>query len=91
MYFMCLVCTFHFTIEMYRAPHRADDIGTRAPDSRGHSPATGLVPPAPLHTSGPVVGVWRSKDKSAFDNALLTDSVSLQVSCRFPNLVPTPA
>ena len=31
--------------------------------------------------------MWRSKDKSAFDNASLTVSVSLQVSCRFPNLI----
>ena len=35
MYFLRLVCTFHVTIEMYRAPHGADDFGTGAPDSRG--------------------------------------------------------
>ena len=34
-----------------------------------------------------MVGVWRSKDKSAFDTASLTVSVSLLVSCRFPNLL----
>ena len=35
MYFLRLVCTFHVTMEMYRAPHGADNFGTHAPDSRG--------------------------------------------------------
>ena len=30
-----------------QGPHRADNFGTRAPESRGHSPGTGLVPAAP--------------------------------------------
>ena len=34
-YFLRLVCTFHVTIEMYRAPHQVDDIGTHVPDSCG--------------------------------------------------------
>ena len=46
-YFLCLVCSFHVTMEMYRALHGADDFGTRVPDSRGHSPGRGLVLPAP--------------------------------------------
>ena len=70
-----------------RAPHRADDFGAHARTHAVHSPGTGLVPPAPLHTSGPVVGVWRGRDKTYFDNASLIDSVSFQVSCRFPDLV----
>ena len=57
---------------MYSALHRADDIGTAAPDSRGHSPSTCLVHPYRNTLAGPVGGVWRSKDKSAFDNASLT-------------------
>ena len=33
MYFPRLVCTFQDTIEMYRAPHRADGTGTHVPES----------------------------------------------------------
>ena len=36
---------------------------------------------------GLVVGGWRRRDKTYFDNASLIDSVSFQVSCRFPDLV----
>ena len=35
MYFLSPVCTFQFTIEMYGAPHEADDFGTGVPDSHG--------------------------------------------------------
>ena len=38
------------------------------------------------HTAGLVVGQWRGKDKSSFDNDSLIISDSLQVSCRFPDL-----
>ena len=38
---------------------------------------------------GPVVGVWRGKDKSYFDNVSLIDSDSFQVSSGFPNLIKT--
>ena len=31
--------------------------------------------------------MWRCKDKPYFDNASLIDSVSFQVSCRFPDLL----
>ena len=51
-----------------------------------HSPATVLVPPAPYHTTGPVVGGWRGKNKPYFDNVSLIDSDSFQVSFSFPNL-----
>ena len=87
MYFQSLMCTFHRTIDVYRAPHRADDFGTGVPDSRGHSPGTVLVPPVPSYTAGPVVGGWKGKDKSYFDNASLIDSDSFQDLCRFPNLL----
>ena len=80
------MCTFHVTIEMYRALHVADDFGTSVLDSRGHSPITGLVRPALQHTIGAVVGVCRGKDKPYFHNASLIDSDSNQVSCRFPDL-----
>ena len=56
MYLLCLVCTFHLTIEMYRALRGADDIGTGVPTPVVHSPNTGLVHLAPLHTTGPVLG-----------------------------------
>ena len=52
-----------------------------------HSPATVFAPPVPKHTTGPVVGGWRGKDKSYFDNASPIDSDPFQVSSRFPNLV----
>ena len=74
-------------MEMYRAPYGADDFGTGAPNSRGHSPGTGLVQPTPLHTTALVVGGWRGKDKTYFDYASLIDSDSFQVSCRFPDLL----
>ena len=51
-----------------------------------HSPVRGLVPPVPLHTTGPVVGGCRRRDKTYFDDASLIDSDSFQVSCLFPNL-----
>ena len=69
-----------------QAAHGADDIGAHVPDSRGHSPATVLVPPPPYHTTGPVVGGWRGKNKPYFDNVSLIDSDSSQVSFSFPNL-----
>ena len=71
-------------MEMYRAPHGADDFRTHAPTPAVHSPGTGLGPLAPLHTSGLVVGVWKGRDKTYFDYALLIDSDPFQILCRFP-------
>ena len=70
-----------------QGPHGADDFGAYAPTSAVHSPGTGLMPPAPLHTTAPVVGEWRGRDKTYFDYASLIDSDSFQVSCRFPDRV----
>ena len=58
-------------------------------DSRGalssHSVSTARI--VRHYIVGPVLGACKGKDKSCFDNASLTDSASLQVSCRFPNLI----
>ena len=84
---LSIPCTFQHTIEMYRAPYGADNIGARVPDSCSHSPATVLVQPVRYHTSGPVVGGWKGKHKPSFDNVSLIDNDPFQVSSRFPNLV----
>ena len=63
-----------------RAPHGADNFGTGVLDSSlsSHSLNT-LV--------GPVVGVWKRKDKSYFDNVSLIYTDPFQVSSHFPNLL----
>ena len=46
-YFLSLVCSFHVTMEMYRAPYGADDFGTGVPAPAVHSPGAGFVTPVP--------------------------------------------
>ena len=77
----------YVSCEMYGAPYRAENFGALVPTPAVHSPGTGLVQPAPLHTNALVVGVWRCRDKTYFDYASLIDSDSFQVSCRFPDLL----
>ena len=81
------MCTFQYTIEMYRAPVGQTTLVWVYRTPAVHSPATVFVPPAQQDTTGPVVGECRGKDKSCSDNASLIDSDSFQVSGRFPNLV----
>ena len=50
------MCTFQYTIEMYRVLQGADDFGTGVPSPAVHSPGTGLVSPATKHTTSPVGG-----------------------------------
>ena len=82
MYFLSLVCTLHYTVETNgQRSHRADDINT-------HAPAVHSQPPL-QHTTDPVVGGWKGKDKMYFHNVSLIDSDSFQVPCCFPNLIKT--
>ena len=71
-------------MEMYRAPHRAEDFGAGVPEPRGtlssHTFST-------ARTAGQVVGGWRGKDKTYFHIALLIDGDSFQCLCCFPDLV----
>ena len=56
---MCLKslsCTFHFTIEMYRAPHGADDFGAGVTPPAVHSPACFGTACAETHDRS---GGWR--------------------------------
>ena len=67
-----------------QAPRRADDFGKAVPDSHDtlstHSFSTGVI--VIHYRSG-----GRSVDQSYFNNVSLIDSVSFQISCRFPDLI----
>ena len=79
------MCTFQYTIEMYRAPHEADDFGTDALQSGALS--NHRFGASVDKTLPPVLGERWGKSQTMPYLASVFDSDPLQVLCHFPDLL----
>ena len=81
------MCTFQDTIEMYRAPHEADDISTSVPDSRGTLSRHMFGARYSYNTASCGWRAVRANHKTVPSPASPSYSEPFQVLCRFPDLL----